>query len=549
MPRSVPIASSDARTWLRLLAKVRPIIITVLLAVEALIVNLTADEVSGQAFVTAVITWYVISIFFFVWTHVASDYQRQARVQVIADAALSILLIHVSGGIESPFAVLLPLLIIVASVLLSRRWVYGTAIGMFLCHAAVLELASTGRISSHAAGVPAFRTTQIVVVIDALAFAAVAYVASTLAHRLREASTELADKNDELTNLQALHAQVISSMQSGLITTDYSGRITLANRRGEELLETPSSTLLRQPIRRFFPDRIPTSATHGTHELQYLTPQGKHKIFAVNVTSLHAGSADTAGFMYSFEDRTQIHRLEREVRQRDRLAAVGRLAAGIAHEVRNPLASIAGAVNMLGEAPEFNEEQRTLLRIVQSESTRLEGIIADFLSYSREKQYQLAPHNLVSVVDDTLTLFERSLEPEGRIHVRRAFPTDPVMCVIDVERIRQVLWNLIVNAKRAMPDGGDMDVSISVHQGAVELSLRDTGVGIAPSLIDRIFEPFVSGFDGGSGLGLAICYQIVHAHDAEIRVESRPGEGTAFTISLKLAPALELPTVESSVYA
>jgi two-component system sensor histidine kinase PilS (NtrC family) len=238
--------------------------------------------------------------------------------------------------------------------------------------------------------------------------------------------------------------------------------------------------------------------------------------------------------VYTLEDLTAIRRLEREVRMQDKLAAVGRLAAAIAHEIRNPLTSIAGSVSMLSGASEMTDEQRQLLRIVTRESERLNQIITDFLAYSRGKQYRFDRVDLIPLVEDTLTLLDHRLVAENAgIRIERKLGFAEAWTLADGDKIKQVFWNFCQNAVRAMREGGVLTVSVETIGEDWQINFADTGEGMSTQQTEKIFEPFQSGFEGGTGLGLAIVYQIVQAHEGKVWARSRVGEGTTFVLRLR----------------
>jgi two-component system sensor histidine kinase PilS (NtrC family) len=243
------------------------------------------------------------------------------------------------------------------------------------------------------------------------------------------------------------------------------------------------------------------------------------------------------GFVYSFDYLTEIRRLEREVRMQDRLAAVGRLAAAIAHEIRNPLTSIAGSVSMLSDAPALNSEERALLQIVIRESDRLNNIITDFLAYSRGKQYRFERVNLIPLLQDTLTLLEHRLTAENAgIQLERSFPKSEAWVLADGDKLKQVFWNFCENAVRAIKTtkkGGTLTVALAERGPDWEMSFADTGPGLNQQQTEKIFEPFQSTFEGGTGLGLAIVYQIVQAHEGKVWARSEVGKGTSFVVRLR----------------
>jgi two-component system sensor histidine kinase PilS (NtrC family) len=286
-----------------------------------------------------------------------------------------------------------------------------------------------------------------------------------------------------------------------------------------------------------FLDRPPgLESPSAQSEVRGLTPAGKEKTFGMTVTALVIPEQGSIGHVYTFEDRTELRRLEREIRMRDRLAAVGRLAAGIAHEIRNPLSSIAGSINVLSQISPFNDEQKTLVNIITRESTRLNAIISDFLVYSREKSFKFVRMDLIQLLDDTLVLLRNRPQSSG-LTIVRDYGIPEAFAAIDADRIKQVFWNLLENAVRAMDGKGTITVSVQGVGDFLRIGIQDTGPGVPPHLTEKIFEPFQSQFEGGTGLGLAIVYQIVQAHGAKISVQSAPRCGAEFVLEILHAKA------------
>src|SRR5208337_425443 len=221
-------------------------------------------------------------------------------------------------------------------------------------------------------------------------------------------------------------------------------------------------------------------------------------------------------------------------RMQDRLAAVGRLAAAIAHEIRNPLTSIAGSASLLAGIPNLEEEQRQLLRIVTRESERLNNIITDFLAYSRGRQYVFARTDLVPLLDDTLTLLQHRLwAQDSKIRIERRDEAPHAFTMADGDKLKQVFWNFCENAMRAMGEQGTLTVSVTPAGKDWQISFADTGPGMSPQLVEKVFEPFQSQFEGGTGLGLAIVYQIVQRHEGKVWARSKLGQGSQFVLRLR----------------
>ena len=524
----------DERNWLVWLVKVRIFILTLLLAIELAVAEFSPGPLPMRLFLSTILFWYSLSLFYVLLLSFWQEHRIQGSLQVVTDLFLVSLVIHETVGWDSSLNFLYPLVIIVASVLLPRIWAGLVAALAFILYGTVLELNYYGVVPSYCSTHPGLKALQAIIFVNLFAFLAVAYLAGLLTAKLRQVRVELKDASGALKNLQALHENIIHSISSGLITTGLDGRITLVNAAAQKLLGRSADELEGAPVDQLFLDPLPSVESPHTHaEVRFETTAKFRKTFRVRVAALTVADGAALGFVYAFDDLTEIRRLEREVRTQDRLAAVGRLAAAIAHEIRNPLTSIAGSVSMLSGVPEMNEEHRRLLDIVTRESQRLNSIITDFLAYSRTKQYRFDKVNLVQLVEDTLTLMDHRMEAEKTgITIQRRFQVTDATTLADGDKIKQVFWNLCENAVRAMKDGGRLTVAIESLGDDWQVSFADTGTGMTPQQIEKIFEPFQSKFEGGTGLGLAIVYQIMQAHEGKVWARSKPGQGTTFVLRL-----------------
>ena len=539
----------DERSWLAWLVKVRIIILTFLLGVELAIARLTPAPLPMRLFANTMVLWYTISIFYVVLLSFWEEYRIQSLLQVLTDMVMVTLVVYATGGVDSSLNFLYPLVIIVACVLLPRIWAYLTAALAFLLYGATLELTYFEVVPSYSSTHPGVRTLQAIILVNLFAFLAVAYLASLLVTKLRQVDVRLKYTSGALKNLQALHENIIQAMSGGLITTGLEGHITLANLAAQKALERQERELIGQRVQDLFMDPLPQVDSHYTHgEVRYLLKNEFRKTFRVIVSELKVPDRGVLGYVYTFDDLTQVRRLEREVRIQDRLAAVGRLAAAIAHEIRNPLTSIAGSASMLSGIPNLSEDHRQLLRIVTRESERLNGIITDFLAYSRGKQYQFTKVDLLPLLEDTLTLLQHRLIAENTgITIERRYDVQQAWALADGDKLKQVFWNFSENAVRAMKEQGVLSVSLRAEGEEWEVSFADTGPGISPQVVEKVFEPFQSDFEGGTGLGLAIVYQIVQAHDGKVWARSKLGKGSEFVLRLRslmegeTAPTANLP--------
>jgi len=523
----------NERTWLAWLSKVRIIVITFLLAIELVIVRLTGTAVPERSFISVIALWYAISLFYVLLLPLWRESWTQARLQVVTDLVFANALIYLTGGIDTSFNFLNPLIIIMASILLSRTWAYLSALLSFILFGGILELSYFDLIRSYSSTRTDPRSLQLVIFINLFAYLAVAYLASKMAARLRQVDVELQDKSGALENLQALHKNVIDSMSGGLITTDLEGRITLLNPAGEQLMETSAPAVVGKPVTQFFLDPLPPLGPHRAHnEVRCLTSSGTEKTFGVTVSELNVAERGLIGYIYAVADLTEIRRLEREVLMHDRLAAIGRMAGGIAHEIRNPLTSIAGSVQVLAGISELNSDQKALVEIVLRESDRLNAIITDFLLYAREKTYKMAVIDLVPLLQQALAAMERSNSGQ-RVEIVRSFQSQSAWTLADRERIKQVFAILSDHALRSMPQGGRLEVTLAPAEDRWRIRFADTSPGLTPLQVEKVFEPFQSQLEGGTGLGLAIVYQTLQAHDARISAHSSPGQGMEFAIEWK----------------
>jgi two-component system sensor histidine kinase PilS (NtrC family) len=375
------------------------------------------------------------------------------------------------------------------------------------------------------------------------AFFAVAYLGSLLAQTLRKKGVELEAKSEELKDLQTFNQDIIESMRGGLLTTDMEGRILVMNRAGAEIIGSGFGLHRGEKIADLFPGFWPVERDEqgnplaARKEIEYKTAEGNSRFLGLSISPLRTAQNQNMGFVYNFQDLTELKRLEREVVTTERMAALGRLSAAIAHEIRQPLTAMSGALKELARLAPLDEDDKKLVHIVSRESQRLNQIITDFLDYSRVKTYRFADIDVVPLIEETLLLLEHDASSAGKLRIVRNFKVRSLRARADRDALKQVFWNLCNNALRAMPAGGVLTVSVAADDNWVRIQIGDTGIGIDPAQATRIFEPFQSGFTGGTGLGLAVVYQILQAHRGRIRVEGEKGTGADFVVEIPRAVA------------
>ncbi len=465
------------------------------------------------------------------------------------DAVIISAAIMLSGGVESLFTILYMLPIVAAaSVQFRRGGLQLAALSSILFVGLVLMqyLDASGNITVPFqlpfATLPAVSVAQYTVALNSFGFFAVALLSGSLAERARKGEARLEQATEEIADLQAFNQYVLDNLLSGLATADARNQLVTFNRSAMQILGLtgrlplgePAGAVLQLPAAfaaTIAPDlaRVRSKRT----DYQFRRSDGQVIDLGVSVAALPLPDG-SRGYLYTFQDVTDVKRFEQSARVQQRLAAVGEMAAGIAHEIRNPLASMSGSMQMLKQELPLSADQAQLMDIVLRESERLNQTIKSFLAYARPQRFQMQPMDLRPVIQETAMLLRNSTEVEERHTIDVRLPDHPVVIDADEGQIRQIIWNLATNGLRAMPGGGTLTLSATGEQAAGQgtsvLLIEDEGVGIAPDEVEAIFQPFRGSFGKGTGLGLAIVHRIVTDYDGHIDVRSRPGGGTAFRV-------------------
>lgn len=480
-----------------------------------------------------------------------------AYLQFGGDLLLISLLIHNSGDIASPFSMLYLIVIALASTLLRRRAGVTVATASYLCYLGLVLIAyrmPPGESWTSLTGLAevVLRDGRLLynLTTHLLGFYTVALLTSYLAGDVTRAQRELEAKSEVLADLQVVHRDVIESISSGLITTDLEGLIVSVNRAGALILRRESSLLVGTRIQNlplFSPQRwaelTAQSEQRGRLRSEIEIDTGEGRAFVgFSISQLTDSSGTHRGYIVIFQDLSSWQRLQEQVRMKDRMAAVGELAAGLAHEIGNPLAAISGSVQMLAQAgpsAESDPGQSKLLEILLRESQRLDRTIKGFLRFARPREGTQLRFDIARLLAENFELLRNSQEvsESHRLEVDIDPPEAPM--VADPDQVSQIFWNLARNSLRAMPDGGTLRVVGRLAEGRYRLQVIDTGHGMSAEQQANLFHPFRTFFETGTGIGMAIVYRIVQSHQGTISVESRRGQGTVITV--------ELPIVETAV--
>jgi two-component system sensor histidine kinase PilS (NtrC family) len=349
--------------------------------------------------------------------------------------------------------------------------------------------------------------------------------------------------------LQAFSDHVISSLTGGLATTDIEGRILSFNKAAEGITGETAAQVVERRAAEVLQLPSEFAGLFGSREGRPRLPRVEYVFTCADGREIELGISTAilrtprgeVGFVFTFQDVTEARRHEREARIQQRLAAVGEMAAGIAHEIRNPLASMSGSLQILRQELPLSDEQSQLMDIVLRESDRLNDTIRSFLAYARPQRNASARLDVRQLVTDTATLLQNSPERLEMHAVCCDVPPEPVWCLADEAQIRQIVWNLATNGLRAMSEGGTLTLAAAPARpepgkpDMITLTVTDEGIGIDPEDLDGILQPFHGGFARGTGLGLSIVHRIVSDYGGELLMTSARGRGTAVTVKLPAA--------------
>ena len=541
----------DIRARIYWLMGIRVLVVTLLLGLS-LTFQVTKGERVETFYALIVFTYAVTVVYGLVIRKLVSPeaYVQFAWVQVAVDFLLETVLIARTGGIESPFAVLYVVSVTVASIVPRRRVGLLTAnlciilFGM-LTNAQLYGLAEVWRWLPPAR-LSAAETMQAFGVYS-LAFLAVGFLSGALADQLQRADESLREKEQGLSRLRAFHENIVHSISSGVFTTDEKGCVTSFNPAAQEATGYSLEQVQGRPWREVFnwhpsqqdDERMLDATANLRVEVECKRADGNRLILGMTLAPLQEQGKET-GLVGVFKDLTQIRDLEEEMRRKEWLASLGEMSAGMAHEIRNPLGALAGAMQMLRKDLHADETSQRLMDIAVREATRLDTIITEFLQYARPPALNLAEFDLNKVLAETLDLVQHEARKRTNIKIVTAPAAGALPGQVDQDQMKQVFWNLATNAFDAMPKGGQLTITTGSRKidisgrkaDVVEISFQDTGEGIPKKNLDKIFLPFFTTKKHGSGLGLAAVHRIVDLHGGWIKVDSREGQGSRFVVCL-----------------
>jgi two-component system sensor histidine kinase PilS (NtrC family) len=564
----------DLRARLTALIVVRVVVSTLLLGSAIAVQVNSPGAFPVNPFFFLIGLTYALSVGYVATVRYAERCGWLADIQLAADALIISAFIYVTGGITSYFSSLYLLPIIAASTLRFRRGALQLA-----SLTAILYLGLVSAQYLHAVGylpdiwnadgreLPETRFAQYTVAINLFGFYAVALLSGSLAEGLRSAGKSLERASNQIADIRAFNEHVIDSLLSGLATTADDGRVLTFNRAGSIITGLPSTAAVGRHV--FDVLQIDGSFRAGLLALepsQSLRIDTAHRTadrrtIDIGITASTLAFPDgRRGFLFTFQDVTDMRRLERNARLQQRLAAVGEMAAGIAHEIRNPLAAMSGSIQVLRQELPLSEEQAQLMDIVLRESDRLNDTIRSFLAYARPQRFNVKRLDLRKTLQDAALLLRNGSDVREDHELQVDVPTEPVWYEADENQLRQIIWNLATNGLRAMAEGGTLRLALATESRAnskvgpnlssgdphVVLTVSDSGRGIPPEELDAIFQPFRSSFEKGTGLGLAIVHRIVTDYGGTIHVSSAVGAGTTMRVRMPVRPVNVAPAHASA---
>lgn len=484
-----------------------------------------------QGVIYLIIFIYILSIVYLFLLKRVRNLYLFAYAQLIIDSIGEIVLIYLTGGIESWFTSIMLLTVMASPIVLDKRAGFTIATILSILYGSMLDLQYYGVIDLFYESTLREKDFLYNIFTHITALYLTAYLTGYLVSRLEKTTKKLEEKNIDLQDLTLFNRELIESLPSGLLTTDIDGHIVIFNKAAEAITGLNRSKVIGKDIKELFPFLTPPFEVQRKEATVNLN--GDERVVGLTISETLNSDGIKTGHICIFQDITHLKKMESELNYKRTLATIGELSANMAHEIRNPLASLKGAIEMLREGKISKEQSEKLMNIALNEMDRLNKIITDFLMYSKPSPPEFTTFDLHELLEETLDMAMINSSNQGDISIKKKFNGD-LFITGDPNKLRQVFLNLTINSIESMANGGELKVSTRVQDGYVDIRFEDSGVGIKPENLEKIFYPFFTTKDWGTGLGLSIVYRIIQEHKGNIRVDSIPGKGSIFELKLPI---------------
>ena len=543
---------------LRWLMFLRVAIVSFLLGIAAFIQLQGTKSLPPAAlyFVYIIIgTTYFLSILYTFLLKKIGNIKFNVRIQSLSDVILITILVYVTGGIESIYSMLYPLVIIYSALFLGRRGGIMIASASGILYGLLIDLEFYNVIHPFYSTVheydfsPGYVFARIFIYI--VSFYIIASLASFLVEQEKKTRVLLSEKESAFNQLDLLHRSIIESVSTGIMTVDLQGRIKSFNKAAEEITGFSFFEIKDRNIDDIFVNLsgMIYRKTDGERrsEREYELPQnrfemtitsndGKHIMLGFSFSPLIDSKGESIGRIIIFQDLTSVKEMERDVEKNKRLALIGEMSAVLAHELRSPLVSISGSIQLLEKGLDLEGTDKKLMDIIIRGKDQLESLARDFLLLARPSPGDPCAMDVKNMIDDIIESVQFGPDWNENIEVVKELCDQNSVYGNEAE-IRQALWNIALNAVQSMPDGGKLKIRTATVMNEngkeyLEIRIGDTGSGIGKEYLDRILEPFYTTKEKGTGLGLAIVNRVVESHEGKLRIDSELNKGTRCVVLL-----------------
>jgi len=534
---------ADFYSTIRSLLLARMIIVTALLG-SAIYIRVFF-RVAADSFYYIIGATFILSVFYALLSNRLRHSRLFVFLQLLIDQFLISLLVLVTGGLESIFIILYYLPVVIAAVILGRLSSFLNALIAMVCIMVVAAVVNTGWVDLtliYPFDVMTTETMAYMLGLHIVALGIVALLSGNLSSMLQRTATTLRLQTRDLLRLQAINDTIVRTISIAIFTTDINSIIRFANPAAIRLFGRNEASLLGRRIYDFLDfneegANVITGEQRWIREMLVKHADGHRINVSVSRSYFIDEGSERNGKLYIIQDLQELKNLQKQLLIKDRLAMAGEMSAALAHEIRNPLGAISGSAQMIRQTEELADDMRNLIDIIVRESDRLNSNLNEFLTFARQPKFSPNQTDLSQTIKETIALIRNSpqVSRAHKILLEIDEKTD-LSAIVDPAMVKQMVYNIVLNGIRAMPDGGELSITVNREEDYLAIRMIDTGVGVPEDMMEQLFQPFSSRSSGGVGLGLAVVFRIMQEHGGRIHVRSSPGKGTAFIVLLPATP-------------